>query len=49
MGRTFDKEAWLEGKQQKLDAAKEALKAGVAALQTSDDWKRTLVALSTPG
>ena len=49
MARTFDKDAWLEGKQQKLQEARTALDEGLRRLQSSDDWKQMLTAMAHAG
>lgn len=49
MAKAFDKDRWLEEKQQRLDEAKAALEHGLKALVTGDDWKRTLQAMAHLG
>ncbi len=49
MAKKFDKEAWLEGKQQKLEGARAALDEGLRKLQSSDDWQQVLRAMAHAG
>lgn len=49
MAKTFDKEAWLKQKTEKLEAAKNALEEGLRKLETSEDWQRTLKAMARAG
>ncbi|HXA69637.1 MAG TPA: hypothetical protein VNW24_04250, partial [Stellaceae bacterium] len=49
MAKQFDKQEWLEKKAVKLEDAREALDAGLKALQTSDDWKHLLEAMAVRG
>ena len=49
MAKTWDKAKWLEDSKVRVETAKKALEAGLAALQTSDDWKRTLAAMAALG
>ncbi len=47
--KTFDKEQWLADTKVRVEKAKQALESGLAALQSSDDWKRTLAAMAALG
>jgi len=47
--KAFDKKAWQEGQEAKLDAAQAALDAGLKALVTSDDWRRMLESMAVLG
>ncbi len=47
--KTFDKEQWLADTKVRVEKAKQALESGLAALQSSDDWKRTLQAMAALG
>ncbi len=47
--KNFDKEQWLADTKVKVEKAKAALEAGLAALQSSDDWRRTLEAMAALG
>ena len=47
--KTFDKEQWLADTRVRVERAKQALEAGLTALQTSADWKRTLAAMAALG
>jgi hypothetical protein len=49
MAKTYDKEKWLAESKVRVEKAKHALETGLAALQTSDDWKRTLAAMAALG
>jgi antirestriction protein ArdC len=49
MAKHYDKEQWLDDAKVRVEAAKQALEAGLAALQTSEDWKRTLQAMAALG
>ena len=49
MAKQFDKAKWIEDSRVRVEKAKEALEAGLAALQSSDDWKRTLTAMAALG
>lgn len=45
----YDKEQWLVEAKARVERAKTALEMGLAALQSSDDWKRTLTAMAALG
>ncbi len=47
--KTFDKEQWLADTKVRVEKAKQALESGLQALQSSDDWKRTLAAMAALG
>ena len=47
--KTFDKEQWLADTKVRVERAKQALEAGLVALQSSEDWKRTLEAMAALG
>jgi hypothetical protein len=49
MAKAFDKQAWLEAKEQKLEGAKKALEEGLKKLQTSEDWVQVLKAMAVAG
>jgi antirestriction protein ArdC len=49
MAKAFDKEAWLEAKEAKLEGAKKALEEGLKKLQTSEDWQQVLKAMAVAG
>jgi hypothetical protein len=49
MAKHYDKEQWLADTKVRVEKAKEALEAGLTALQSSDDWKRTLQAMAALG
>jgi antirestriction protein ArdC len=49
MARNFDKDAWLEQKEQKLAAAKSALEEGLKRLTTSEGWREMLEAMAHLG
>ena len=49
MKKSFDRDAWLAGKQEKLEEAKAALEEGLRSLQTSDDWKSMLEGMAKLG
>ncbi len=47
--KTFDKEQWLADTKVRVEKAKLALESGLAALQSSEDWRRTLQAMAALG
>src|SRR5690606_22850433 len=49
MAKKFDKQAWQEEQDQKLEAAQEALNAGLRSLVTSGDWEAMLRAMAVAG
>jgi hypothetical protein len=49
MATAFDKQAWLEAKEQKLNDAKAALEEGLKKLHTSEDWVQVLKAMAVAG
>jgi antirestriction factor ArdC-like protein len=49
MAKAFDKQAWLEAKEAKLEGAKRALEEGLKNLQSSDDWRRMLESMAHAG
>jgi hypothetical protein len=49
MAKTYDKEQWLADSKVRVEKAKAALEAGIAALQTGDDWKQRLAAMAALG
>jgi vacuolar-type H+-ATPase subunit E/Vma4 len=46
MAKAFDKEAWLEAKEAKLEGAKRALEEGIKKLQSSEDWQQMLKSMA---
>ena len=49
MAKTYDKAKWLEDSKVRVENAKHALETGLAALQSSTDWKNTLTAMAVIG
>jgi hypothetical protein len=49
MAKQFDKEAWLEAKEAKLEGAKKALEEGLKRLQTSQDGQEILTGMAHAG
>lgn len=47
--KTFDKEQWMADAKVRVEKAKAALEAGLTALHSSEDWKRTLAAMAALG
>ena len=47
--KTYDKEQWTADSRVRVEKAKAALEQGLAALQSSDDWLRTLKAMAALG
>src|SRR4051812_12358959 len=47
--KTYDREQWLADSKVRVEKAKAALEAGLAALQSSDQWKATLTARAALG
>ena len=45
----YDREKWVEQKEQKLQAARAALEEGLKALETDEDWKKVLRAMAVTG
>lgn len=45
----YDREEWLQKKEKKLEAAHEALRAGLAALETDADWQQMLRGMAVLG
>src|SRR4051812_53638 len=49
MAKTYDKEKWLADSKVRVETAKKALEAGLAALQSGEDWKQRLAAMAALG
>ena len=49
MAKSYDKAKWIEDSKVRVEKAKAALEQGLAALQTSADWIRTLKAMAALG
>ena len=49
MAKQFDKAKWIEESRVRVETAKKALEAGLAALVSGDDWKQRLTAMAALG